>query len=173
MEAQRTTFAFQRPQSTISTRTAFSTEDWYMALSTNCRLTLLTKIYKTKMRLVPSAMSTHVAQCWWCPLGMTVHLNGPRSIMDIWWLLTTPTKTKKNSSVLIEIRSSSLALRQTRMTPCRCTLSKAHAEEICRVVHMFQVESWLALCSPSERKTGLHFISTRALEKRNAVYLRK
>ena len=165
MEAQRTTFAFQKPQSTISTRTAFSTEDWYMALSTNCRLTLLTKIYKTKMRLVPSAMSSHVAQCWWCPLGMTVHLDGPRSIMGIWWLLTTPTKTKKNSSVLIEIRSSSLAPRQTRMAPW-CTLSNAHVEEICRVVHMFQVESWLALFAPSERKNGPHCISTRALRKK-------
>ena len=119
MEAQRT----EDPKVRLvhAPRTAFSTEDWYMALSTNCRLTLLTKISKTTMHLVPSAMSTHVAQCWRCPLGMTVHLDGPRSIMGIWWLLTTPTKTKKNSSVLIEIRRSSLAPRQTRVVPW-CTL---------------------------------------------------
>ena len=33
-----------------------------MALSANRRLTSLTKVSKTTMRLVPSAMSTHVAQ---------------------------------------------------------------------------------------------------------------
>ena len=52
-------------------------------------------------------------------------------------------------------------------------LSDAHVEEICRVVHMFQVESLLALFAPSERKNGPHCISTAgALGKKN-VNLRK
>ena len=94
-----------------------------------------------------------------CPSGWIEEYHG--------YLMTShyTHKTKKNSSVLIEIRSSSLAPRQTRMAPW-CTLSNAHVEEICRVVHMFQVESWLALFVPSERKNGPHCISTRALRKK-------
>ena len=98
-----------------------------------------------------------------------VHPDGPRSIMGTWWLNITPTRVKKNSSVLTETRSTSLEPRRTRMVPCS-TLLKGRVEAICRVVHMFQVESWLALCVPSERKTG-HFcimLNEQALRK-NAV----
>ena len=84
LEAAPIIFAFQRFQSTISTKMVIrTTEVSSMALSMN---SLLRKIAMTTMHLVQSAMSSHVVQCRWCPLGMTVHLDGARSIMGIWWL---------------------------------------------------------------------------------------
>ena len=70
-----------------------------MVLSMNCRLR---KISITTMHLVPSAMSSHVVQCWWCPLGMTVHLDGARSTMGIWWLNIITTKTKKKTYICVD-----------------------------------------------------------------------
>ena len=148
LEAEPTIFAFQRFQSTISTKMVIrTTEVSSMALSMKCRLR---KISMTTMHLVPSAMSNHVVQCWWCPLGTTVHLDGARSIMGIWWLNIIPTKAKKTSSVSTETLSLFPAAARARMEHC-CTLWKESVANY-HVVRMLQVESWLALCVLSDRR---------------------
>ena len=108
------------------------------------------EISMTMSRLVLSAMSNHVVQCWWCPHEMTVHLDGPRSIMGIWWLHITVTKTKKTSSVLTKTLSLFLGARITRMVPY-CTTLKGNVE-LSLAFPMLITENWHALFVPSENR---------------------
>ena len=83
-----------------------------------------------------------------CQHGTTVLVNGPRSIMGTWWLNIKITGVKKISSALTKMLSISLAALRTWMVHC-CTWWRDVVAHY-RVVHMFKVESWLALCAPSE-----------------------
>ena len=99
-------------------------------------------------RLVLSAMSNHVVQCWWCPHEKIVHLDGPKSIMGIWWLLITVTKTKKTSSVLTKTQSMFLGPIRIWTVLC-CTTLKGNVA-LFHAFHMFSIESWHARCAQSE-----------------------
>jgi len=110
------------------------------------------EIFIITRRLALSALSSHVAQCWWCPHGMTVLLDGPRSIMGTWWPHITTTGTKRTSSVLTKTQSMSRGLMGTRMVPCY-TLWKGAVAHF-RALHMFCIESWHVLFAPSN-KTSL------------------
>ena len=124
------------------------------------------------MHLLPSAMSSHVVQCWWCPLGMTVHLDGARSIMGIRWLNIIGTNTKKTSTSVSTETLSLFPAARTRMEHC-CILWKESVANY-HVVRTLQVESWLALCALSDgrdcpfysgfwRATSLCFLKTNCI----------
>ena len=147
-----------------------TTEVLSMALSINCRLR---KISIATMHLVPSAMPSYVVQCSWSPLGITVHMDEVRSIMDIWWLNIITTKTTKTTSVSTETLSLFPAARRTQMEHC-CTLWKESVANY-RTVRTLQVESWLALCALSDgrdcpfycgfwRATSLWFLKTNCVD---------
>ena len=94
-----TIFTFQTLQSTTDTATVIKTQDIFTAPSMKLVPTvaiLSDEISMITRRLVLSAMSNHGVQCWWCPHEMIVHLDGPKSIMGIWWLHITVTKNQKD-----------------------------------------------------------------------------
>ena len=134
---------------------AISTQDMCTVLNMRSIPTvgiLSDEIFMITRRLVLSALSSHVAQCWWCPQGMSVLLGGPRSIMGTWWLNITTTRTKKTSSVLTKTQSMLRGLMGTRMVPCYTSWRGAVAHF--RALHMFCIESWHVLFAPSN-KTSL------------------
>ena len=110
------------------------------------------EIFMITRRLVLSALSSHVVQCWWCPHGMTVLLDGLRSIMGTWWPHITATWTKKTSSVLTKTQSMFRGLMGTRMVACYTSWKGAVAHF--RALHMLGIESWHVLFAPSN-KTSL------------------
>ena len=110
--------------------------------------TLLREIFTIMMRRASSASSSHVVQCWWCLLGMTVRMDGSRSIMGTWWLLIITTSIQATSFVLMGIQSTFLVAMPTKTVPC-CTLWKELAAHS-HVFLMSAVESWHALCVPSD-----------------------
>ena len=156
MVVERTTSAFHTIQSMASTQMAISTPDTCTVLNmkwVSTAVTLLREISIIMTHHVLSASSSHVAQCWWCLPGMTVHLDGPRSIMGTWWQKIITTSIHVISSVLTRIQSLFLVAMRARMVLC-CTLWKvfvAHSH----VFLMSAVESWHALCAPSDEKIPL------------------
>ena len=131
---------------------AISTQDMFTVLNMRSVPTvgiLSDEISITMRRLALSAMSNHVVHCWWCLHGMTVHLDGPRSIMGTWWPRITATGTKKTSSVLTKTQSMFRGLMGTRMVPCYTSWKGAVAHF--RALHMFCIESWHVLFAPSNK----------------------
>ena len=110
--------------------------------------TLLREIFTIMMRRALSASSSHVVQCWWCLLGMTAHLDGPRSIMGTWWLTVITASIQVTSFVLTGTLSMFLVAMLTRMVLC-CTLWKVFVGHS-HVFLMSAVESWHAQCVPSD-----------------------
>ena len=100
-----------------------------------------------------SASSSNVARSWWCPLGMTVRLDGSRSIRGTWWLHIITTGIQPTSSVLTGTQSMFLVAMPTRMVLC-CTLWKVFVARY-HVFLMSAVESWHVLCAPSDEKIPL------------------
>ena len=153
MVVERTTSAFHTIQGMTSTQTAVSTPGTCTVLNmkwVSTAVTLLREISMIMKHHVLSASSSHVARCWWCLPGMTVHLDGPRSIMGTWWQNIMATSIHVISSVLTRIQSLFVVAMPTRMVLC-CTLWKvfvAHSH----VFLMSAVESWHALCAPSDGK---------------------
>ena len=153
MVVERTTSAFHTIQGMTSTQMAISTPDTCTVLNmkwVSTAVTLLREIFTIMKHHALSASSSHVARCWWCLPGMTVHLDGPRSIMGTWWLHIITTSIQPISSVLTGIQSLFVVAMPTRMVLC-CTLWKvfvAHSH----VFLMSAVESWHALCAPSDGK---------------------
>ena len=153
MVVERTTSAFHTIQGMTSTQMAISTPDTCTVLNmkwVSTAVTLLREIFTIMKHHALSASSSHVARCWWCLPGMIVHLDGPRSIMGTWWQNIMATSIQVISSVLTRIRSMFLVAMPTRMVLC-CTLWKvfvAHSH----VFLMSAVESWHALCAPSDGK---------------------
>ena len=149
-----TTFVFLTIQSTTSTKMVISLQDTFTALSIksiNTTETLLREISMIMTHPVLSASWRHVVQCWWCPQGMTVHLDGLKSIMGIWWLNIMVTDIQEISSVLMVIQNTFLVAVLAKMVPC-CMLWKAFVVHF-PVFHMSAVESWHAPSAPSnERK---------------------
>ena len=134
---------------------AISTQDMCTVLNMRSAPTvgiLSDEIFMITRRLVLSASSSHVVQCWWCPHGMTVLLDGPRSIMGTWWLNSTTTRTKKTSSVLTKTQSIFQGPVETRMVACYTSWKGAVAHF--RALHMLCIESWHVLFAPSN-KTSL------------------
>jgi len=147
----RTTFAFLTIQSMTSTKMDTSTRDTYTALSmrsVSTAETLLREVSMTTKHPALSALSSHVEQCWWCPHGMTVHLDGPRSIMGTWWPTVTLASIQVTSSVLTGTQSMFLVAMLTKMAPC-CTQWKEDMA-LYRAFHMWMAESWHAQCAPSD-----------------------
>ena len=138
--------------STTGITMAISTQDMLNMGSAPTAAILSDEIFIITRCLALSALSSHVAQCWWCPHGMTVHLDGPRSIMGTWWPRITATGTKKTSSVLTKTQSMFRGLMGTRMVPCYTSCKGAVAHF--RALHMFCIESWHVLFAPSN-KTSL------------------
>ena len=153
MVVERTISAFHTIQGMTSTQMAVSTPGTCTVLNmkwVSTAVTLLREIFTIMKHHALSASSSHVARCWWCLPGMTVHLDGPRSIMGTWWLHIITTSIQPISSVLTGIQSLFLVAMPTRMVLC-CTLWKvfvAHSH----VFLMSTVESWHALCAPSDGK---------------------
>ena len=134
---------------------AISTQDICTVLNMRSAPTvgiLSDEISMIMRRRALSALSSHVVQCWWCPHGMTVHLDGPRSIMGTWWPHITTTRTKKTSSVLTRTQSMFRGLMETRMVACYTSWKGAVARF--RALHMLGIESWHVLFAPSN-KTSL------------------
>ena len=114
------------------------------------------------MRLVLCALSCHVAQGWWSQHRMTVHLDGPRSIMGTWWLHITIMRTKRITSVLTKTKSYSWHwVIRTRMAPC-CTTWKGIVA-LFHVFPMFSIESWHALFAPGENKLSSRLVTFKKL----------
>ena len=153
MVVERTTSAFHTIQSMASTQMAIRLPDRCTVLNmkwVSTAVTLLRKISIIMKHRVLSASSSHVARCWWCLPGMTVRLDGPRSIMGTWWLHIITTSIQPISSALTGIQSLFVVAMPTRMVLC-CTLWKvfvAHSH----VFLMSAVESWHVLCAPSDGK---------------------
>ena len=105
-----------------------------------------------------SALSSHVAQCYWCLQEMTVHLDGPKSIMGTWWLNATVIRTQKISSALTGTRNMFLVAKQTEMVLC-FTLWRVNAARYL-VFPTLKVESWHALCAPSEAPREIKVINS-------------
>ena len=103
------------------------------------------------MRLVLFALSSHVAQNWWSQRRMTVHLDGPRSIMGTWWLHVTIITTKRITFVLTKTQSMLMRAVQPHMAPC-CATWKGGFAALFHVVPIFSIESWHALFAPSENE---------------------
>ena len=115
------------------------------------------------MRLVLCALSSHVAQCWWSQHRMTVHLDGPRSIMGI-----------PNDCILLSCEPKGLPLCwqrprvcswhwaiRTTMAPC-CTTWKGIVA-LFHVFPMFSIESWYALFAPGENKLSSRLATFKKL----------
>ena len=114
------------------------------------------------MRLVLCALSCHVAQRWWSQHRMTVHLDGPRSIMGTWWLHITIMRTKRITSVLTKTKSYSWHwVIRTRMAPC-CTTWKGILA-LFHVIPVFSIESWHALFAPGENKLSSRLVTFKKL----------
>ena len=79
---------------------------------------------------------------------MTVRLDGPKNIMGTWWLNTPVISIQEILSALMETQNMFLVAKQTEMVLC-CTLWRVDAARY-RVFLMLKVESWHALCVPSE-----------------------
>ena len=79
---------------------------------------------------------------------LTVHLDGPKSIMGIWWLHIMVRGIHLSSSVSMVILSMSVVASATRMLPC-CTLWKECVDRS-HVVHTWREGSWHAQSVPSE-----------------------
>ena len=153
MVVERTTSAFPMIQSMTSTEMAIRPLDTCTALNMKCTNTTETLSREISIIMkyhASSASSSHVVQCWWCPLRMTVRLDGSRSIMGIWWLHVITTSIQPTSFVLTGIQSMFLVAMPTRMVVC-CTLLKEFVVHS-RVFLMSAVESWHALCVPSDWK---------------------
>ena len=172
LEVEWITFAFQRLQSTTSTKMVTRVADTYTALSTNSRLTHSRKVFKTMIHLALSALSSHVVRCWWCLQGTIAPLDGPRNIMGTWWVHIIPTRSKVISSALTKTLSLSLAARRTRMVHYSTLWRDSVAAY--GVVHMSVVESWLVLCAASERKNFflLFFKGQNVIFKMNCIDLK-
>ena len=93
---------------------------------------------------------SHVPQCLWCLQGMIVHLGGPRSIMDTWWLHTMATRTSVTTYVLTRTQRLVQVRWQTKMVHY-CSPWKVFVFHS-RVIHMSPAESWPALYAPSNRR---------------------
>ena len=89
---------------------------------------------------------------------MTVRLDGPKSIMDTWWLNTTGILTQKISSALTGTQNMFLVAKQTEMVLC-CTLWRVDAARY-RVFLMLRVESWHAPCALSEAPREIKVINS-------------
>ena len=146
-----TTFAFHTNPSMTGTAMAISTQHTCTEPSMKFLSTMETlskKVFIITTRLVLSALSNHVVHCWWCPQGMTVLLDGPRSITGTWWLTITTTLTKKISSVLTKTQSIFMVA-----TPAEgkigCTLWKGTVDHFL-AFRMSSIESWHALSAPSK-----------------------
>jgi len=151
---ERTTFAFLTIQNMTNTKMDTSTRDICTVLSMKSVVIaeyLLREVFMTMMHPALSALWSHVVQCWWCLHGMTVHLDGPRSIMGTWWLHIITTGIQLTLSVLTRTQSMFLVAMLTRMVPC-CTLWKEFAAHS-RAFHMSAAESWHAPCAPSDGTT--------------------
>ena len=107
------------------------------------------EIFMITRRLVLSASSSHVVQCWWCLHGMTVLLDGPRSIMATWWLNIIITRSNAISSALTKTQSIFQGPVETRMVPCYTSWKGAVTHF--RALHMFSIESWHVLFAPSNK----------------------
>ena len=153
MVVERTISAFHTIQGMTSTQMAVSTPGTCTVLNmkwVSTAVTLLREIFTIMKHHALSASSSHVVQCWWCPLGMTVHLDGPWSIRGTWWLHIITTGIQPTSSVLTGTQSMFLVAMPTRMVLC-CTLWKVFVARY-HVFLMSAVESWHALCAPSDGK---------------------
>ena len=131
---------------------AISTQDICTVLNMRSTPTvgiLSDEIFMITRRLVLSASSSHVVQCWWCPHGMTVLLDGPKSTMGTWWRHITATQTKKTSPALTKTQSMFRGLMGTRMVACYTSWKGAVAHF--RALHMFCIESWHVLFAPSNK----------------------
>ena len=123
------------------------------------------EIFMITRRLALSALSSHVVQCWWCPHEMTVHLDGPRSIMGTWWPHITTTRTKKTSFVLTKTRSMFQGLMRTRMVPYYSSWKGSVAHF--RVFRMFSIESWHVLFAPSNKTSHGQLVIMAWIKKQN------
>ena len=159
MVVERIISVFHSIQSTTSTKMDIRTLDTCMILSIKLRLVSihLSKTSTTTRQYVQYASQRREAQCLWCPHGMIVHLAGPRSIMDTWWLNTTNTIINVTSSVSTRTRSMSLVPRPTRMVHY-CTLWKGYVAPF-RVSRTWMGESWRALYAPSDQTLPLQWKS--------------
>ena len=153
MVVEWTTSAFHTIQSMASTQMAIRPLDTCTVLNmkwVSTAVTLLTVISTVMKHHALSASSSHEAQCWWCPLGMTVRLDGTRSIRGTWWLHIITTGIQPTSSVLTGTQSMFAVAVPTRAVLC-CTLWKAFVDHS-HVFLMSTVENWHALCAPSDGK---------------------
>ena len=147
-----TTFVFLTIQSTTGTATVINSQDMCSVLNMRSIPTmgiLSDEIFMITRRLVLSALSSHVVQCWWCPRGTIVLLGGPRSIMGTWWPHISTTQTKKTSSVLTKTQSMFQGPMPTRMVPCYTSWKGTVANFL--AFHMFSIESWHVLFAPSNK----------------------